>query len=141
MAGLDHPVRQVFDSNCITPGTEFMAEISKHLRYFIRKKIREDTMWQRLHVILSGHEVCEIGVVAVVAIAAVVRGAIGRVVEYVCVLLREELVRVLVRERVCVCVRVRVPARVLVRACACACAPCGRCLVRGSTRSWTSSGR
>ena len=70
MAGLDHPVRQVFDSNCITPGTEFMAEISKHLRYFIRKKIREDTMWQRLHVILSGHEVCVIGVVAVVAIAA-----------------------------------------------------------------------
>jgi hypothetical protein len=86
----------VFDSNCITPGTEFMAEISKHLRYFIRKKIREDTMWQRLHVILSGHEVCEIGVVAVVAIAAVVRGAIGRIVEYVYVLLRE-LVPVRVR--------------------------------------------
>ena len=48
---------QVFDSNCITPGTKFMAEVSKHLKYFIRKKIREDTMWQRLHVIFSGHEV------------------------------------------------------------------------------------
>ena len=53
-------------------------------------------MWQRLHVILSGHEVCVIGVVAVVATAAVVRGAIGRIVEYVCALLRK-LVPVRVR--------------------------------------------
>jgi hypothetical protein len=49
--------RQVFDSNCITPGTHFMSEVSRHLKYFIRKKIKEDTMWQRLHVVFSGHEV------------------------------------------------------------------------------------
>ncbi len=52
----------MFDSNCITPGTEFMTEVSKHLKYFIRKKIREDAMWQRLHVVFSGHEVCMCGV-------------------------------------------------------------------------------
>jgi hypothetical protein len=34
-----------------------MARVSLHLKYFIRKKIREDLMWQRLQVIFSGHEV------------------------------------------------------------------------------------
>ncbi|KAG5186855.1 XRN 5'-3' exonuclease N-terminus-domain-containing protein [Tribonema minus] len=48
---------EVFDSNCITPGTEFMAKVSAHLKYFIRKKIKEDPLWQRLTVIFSGHEV------------------------------------------------------------------------------------
>ena len=47
----------VFDSNCITPGTEFMARVSAHLRYFIRKKQHEDPIWRRLHVVFSGHEV------------------------------------------------------------------------------------
>eukprot|EP00618_Florenciella_parvula_P006570 CAMPEP_0119478874 /NCGR_PEP_ID=MMETSP1344-20130328/8410_1 /TAXON_ID=236787 /ORGANISM="Florenciella parvula, Strain CCMP2471" /LENGTH=397 /DNA_ID=CAMNT_0007513079 /DNA_START=84 /DNA_END=1273 /DNA_ORIENTATION=- len=47
----------VFDSNCITPGTEFMAKISEHLRYFIRKKMREDEVWKRCTVIFSGAEV------------------------------------------------------------------------------------
>lgn len=47
----------VFDSNCITPGTEFMAKVSKHLKYFIRKKLEEDPVWQRLRVVFSGHEV------------------------------------------------------------------------------------
>ena len=27
----------LFDSNCITPGTEFMEQVGKHLRWFIRK--------------------------------------------------------------------------------------------------------
>jgi len=27
-----------FDSNCITPGTEFMHQLSEHIRYLIRKK-------------------------------------------------------------------------------------------------------
>jgi len=33
---------KIFDSNCITPGTEFMEQVGKHLRWFIRKKIKDD---------------------------------------------------------------------------------------------------
>jgi 5'-3' exoribonuclease 1 len=47
----------VFDSNCITPGTPFMARVSEHLRYFIRKKQKEDEVWRRLTIVFSGHEV------------------------------------------------------------------------------------
>ena len=47
-----------FDSNCITPGTVFMAELSKQLRYFINKKVSEDKDWQGVEIVLSGHEVC-----------------------------------------------------------------------------------
>lgn len=43
-----------FDSNCITPGTAFMARLNDHLRYFIRKKIAEDPLWQKPTIILSG---------------------------------------------------------------------------------------
>ena len=43
-----------FDSNCITPGTPFMARLGAHLRYFVRKKIAEDPAWQRPHIIFSG---------------------------------------------------------------------------------------
>jgi 5'-3' exoribonuclease 1 len=46
-----------FDSNCITPGTPFMARLGAHLRFFIRKKISEDVAWQKPTVIFSGHEV------------------------------------------------------------------------------------
>jgi 5'-3' exoribonuclease 1 len=46
-----------FDSNCITPGTVFMAELSKQLRYFINKKVSEDRDWQGVEIVLSGHEV------------------------------------------------------------------------------------
>lgn len=46
-----------FDSNAITPGTEFMAQLSNHLRYFIQKKINEDVRWQQCKVIFSGHDV------------------------------------------------------------------------------------
>jgi 5'-3' exoribonuclease 1 len=47
----------IFDSNCITPGTEFMAALSEHLRYFVRMKLKLDASWQRCQVIFSGHEV------------------------------------------------------------------------------------
>lgn len=47
----------LFDSNCITPGTEFMEQVGKHLRYFIRKKIKEDPLWRNLKVVFSGHDV------------------------------------------------------------------------------------
>ncbi len=49
--------KQVFDSNCITPGTEFMEKVSNCIKYFIRKKIKEDPMWKNLKVIYSGHEI------------------------------------------------------------------------------------
>lgn len=47
----------LFDSNCITPGTEFMEQVGKHLRYFIRKKIKEDPLWRNLKIVFSGHDV------------------------------------------------------------------------------------
>ncbi|GMH92275.1 hypothetical protein TL16_g12296 [Triparma laevis f. inornata] len=47
----------VFDSNCITPGTQFMRKVSDCIKYFIRKKIKEDPLWQNLQIYFSGHEV------------------------------------------------------------------------------------
>ncbi|KAI4163652.1 MAG: hypothetical protein LQ342_002686 [Letrouitia transgressa] len=55
--GAQMPAEDAFDSNCITPGTEFMAKLTKQLKYFINKKISEDTDWQGVEIILSGHEV------------------------------------------------------------------------------------
>eukprot|EP00746_Dinoflagellata_sp_MGD_P164780 gnl/MRDRNA2_/MRDRNA2_93641_c0_seq1.p1 gnl/MRDRNA2_/MRDRNA2_93641_c0~~gnl/MRDRNA2_/MRDRNA2_93641_c0_seq1.p1 ORF type:complete len:1430 (-),score=307.30 gnl/MRDRNA2_/MRDRNA2_93641_c0_seq1:280-4569(-) len=47
-----------FDSNCITPGTEFMARLTEHLRFFVCKKLEEDPLWQRCEqIVLSGPEV------------------------------------------------------------------------------------
>jgi 5'-3' exoribonuclease 1 len=46
-----------FDSNCITPGTEFLAKVSAVIQYFIRKKIKEDPLWHNLSIIFSGHDV------------------------------------------------------------------------------------
>lgn len=43
-----------FDSNCITPGTVFMDELGHHLRFFIRKKIAEDPLWQGPRIVFSG---------------------------------------------------------------------------------------
>ncbi|CAE8603451.1 unnamed protein product [Polarella glacialis] len=45
-----------FDSNCITPGTEFMAKLTEHLCFFIYKKMQEDPLWQGVEVVLSGPE-------------------------------------------------------------------------------------
>lgn len=52
-----NPIERPFDSNCITPGTEFMARLSEQLHFFIFKKMEEDAMWRRVNVIFSGHEV------------------------------------------------------------------------------------
>jgi 5'-3' exoribonuclease 1 len=55
--GLELPKEEPFDSNCITPGTEFMAKLTQQLKYFIAKKVSEDVDWQGVEVVLSGHEV------------------------------------------------------------------------------------
>ncbi|KOS19688.1 5'-3' exoribonuclease 1 [Escovopsis weberi] len=55
--GIELPKEAPFDSNCITPGTEFMAKLSKQLRYFVNKKVSEDSDWQGCEIVLSGHDV------------------------------------------------------------------------------------
>ncbi|CDJ35614.1 uncharacterized protein EMH_0098720 [Eimeria mitis] len=46
-----------FDSNCISPGTEFMASFFRHLRFYCEKKFQEDARWRGLKVLLSGPDV------------------------------------------------------------------------------------
>ena len=55
--GQEMPKEDPFDSNCITPGTEFMAKLTQQLKYFISKKVSEDVDWQGVEIVLSGHEV------------------------------------------------------------------------------------
>jgi 5'-3' exoribonuclease 1 len=49
--------QDIFDSNCITPGTEFMEKVSNCIKHFIRMKIKDDPLWKNLKVIYSGHEI------------------------------------------------------------------------------------
>lgn len=51
------PEEARFDSNCITPGTVFMARLHEQLQYFVVNKISSDPTWQKCKIILSGHEV------------------------------------------------------------------------------------
>lgn len=46
-----------FDSNCITPGTPFMARLGAHLRFFVRRKMADDPAWRAPRIVLSGHDV------------------------------------------------------------------------------------
>lgn len=55
--GRELPKEDPFDSNCITPGTEFMARLTQQLKYFVAKKVSEDGDWQGCDIVLSGHEV------------------------------------------------------------------------------------
>ncbi|EHB02317.1 5'-3' exoribonuclease 1 [Heterocephalus glaber] len=50
------PTEARFDSNCITPGTEFMARLHEHLKYFVNVKISTDKSWQGVTIYFSGHE-------------------------------------------------------------------------------------
>ena len=75
------PEEKAFDSNCITPGmytdrpvehipltgitgTPFMARLSAHLKYYVTKRISEDAEWRNVKVILSGHDVSGLNIVA-----------------------------------------------------------------------------
>jgi 5'-3' exoribonuclease 2 len=42
-----------FDSNCITPGTPFMARLAIALRYYVHQRITMDPAWKDIQVILS----------------------------------------------------------------------------------------
>jgi 5'-3' exoribonuclease 1 len=55
--GLVLPTEPRFDSNCITPGTEFMARLHEQLKYFVNQKVATDPSWQSVDVVLSGQEV------------------------------------------------------------------------------------
>ncbi|KAL7641450.1 UNVERIFIED_CONTAM: hypothetical protein RMT77_007321 [Armadillidium vulgare] len=50
------PKEARFDSNCITPGTEFMTMLDSQLQYFITSKISSDKLWQNCSVIYSSHK-------------------------------------------------------------------------------------
>lgn len=53
--GIKIPDEKPFDSNCITPGTEFMARLHENLQCFVQMKIATDSCWQGLRIYLSGH--------------------------------------------------------------------------------------
>ena len=48
---------ELWDSNCITPGTEFLTRLAECIRFMICKKIGEDPAWREVNVIFSGPEV------------------------------------------------------------------------------------
>lgn len=51
-------MHNVFDSNCITPGTDFMLKLSLAIQKWVSFKIQTDIFWQNgAHVILSGPDV------------------------------------------------------------------------------------
>ncbi|KAL0218003.1 hypothetical protein RCL1_008851 [Eukaryota sp. TZLM3-RCL] len=45
--------KAAFDSNQITPGTQFMFDLAECLRFFITNKLSTDPNWKDLKVILS----------------------------------------------------------------------------------------
>ncbi|EEC18123.1 5'-_3' exoribonuclease, putative, partial [Ixodes scapularis] len=49
----EKPKSEHFDSNCITPGTPFMARLAKCLHYYVHDRMNNDPGWKNIEVILS----------------------------------------------------------------------------------------
>ncbi len=48
---------ELFDTNAISPGTEFMFELNKKLKFFVEQKTATDPYYQGIKIILSGSDV------------------------------------------------------------------------------------
>ena len=46
-----------FDSNCLSPGTKFMDQISKYIDWYLRKNISTNEMWKDIEVVFSSEKV------------------------------------------------------------------------------------
>ncbi|XP_033846370.2 5'-3' exoribonuclease 2, partial [Periophthalmus magnuspinnatus] len=46
-------IKERFDSNCITPGTEFMDNLARCLRYYVADRLSNDPGWKNVTVFLS----------------------------------------------------------------------------------------
>ena len=53
---MEAPEEQIFDSNCITPGTKFMDYLTKYIDWYIKNKLQNDPKWQKLEVIFSNEK-------------------------------------------------------------------------------------
>ncbi|KAL7984642.1 hypothetical protein Chor_003212 [Crotalus horridus] len=49
-------IKERFDSNCITPGTEFMDNLAKCLRYYIADRLNNDPGWKNLTATQPNHD-------------------------------------------------------------------------------------
>lgn len=49
----------VFDSNCITPGTDFMVKLNHAFKDWVKRSMKTDPFWKKhtAHVIFSGSDV------------------------------------------------------------------------------------
>jgi 5'-3' exoribonuclease 2 len=68
---------QAFDSNVITPGTQFMHRLGSLLKAFVHEKASSDPQWQGLHVIFSDSSVPGEGEHKVMEFIRSQRGAAG----------------------------------------------------------------
>lgn len=50
-------LNNMFDSNCISAGTEFMYNLSIYMNKYIEEKKKEDKLWQSLEILFTGSDV------------------------------------------------------------------------------------
>lgn len=49
----DYVDRKSFDSNVITPGTEFLSNVSLALNYYVHERMNNHPLWKNLVVVFS----------------------------------------------------------------------------------------